>query len=44
MNKAFTREEDADQQGELLPERGIPPHPIWSRLKGWPRSMMPLLG
>jgi transcription elongation GreA/GreB family factor len=27
MNKAFTREEDADQQIELLPERGISPHP-----------------
>jgi transcription elongation GreA/GreB family factor len=27
MSKAFTREDDADQQGDLLPERAIPPHP-----------------
>jgi len=27
MSKAFTREADADQQGDLLPERTIPPHP-----------------
>lgn len=27
MSKAFTREDDADQQGDLLPERPIPPHP-----------------
>jgi hypothetical protein len=27
MSRAFTREEDADQQAHLLPERGIPPHP-----------------
>ena len=26
MSKAFTREDDADQQGDLLPERAIPPH------------------
>jgi transcription elongation GreA/GreB family factor len=27
MSKAFTREDDADQQSDLLPERAIPPHP-----------------
>lgn len=27
MSKAFTREDDADQQGNLLPERAISPHP-----------------
>jgi transcription elongation GreA/GreB family factor len=27
MSKAFTREDDADPQGDLLPERSIPPHP-----------------
>lgn len=27
MSKAFTREDDADQLGDLLPERAIPPHP-----------------
>jgi transcription elongation GreA/GreB family factor len=27
MSKAFTREDDAGQQGDLLPERAIPPHP-----------------
>jgi transcription elongation GreA/GreB family factor len=27
MSKAFTREDDADQHGDLLPERVIPPHP-----------------
>ena len=27
MNKAFTREDDADQQPDLLPERAISPHP-----------------
>ena len=27
MSKAFTREGDADQQGDLLPERAISPHP-----------------
>lgn len=27
MSKAFTREDDADPQGDLLPERAIPPHP-----------------
>lgn len=27
MSKAFTREDDADQQSGLLPERAIPPHP-----------------
>ena len=27
MSKAFIREDDAHQQGDLLPERAIPPHP-----------------
>jgi transcription elongation GreA/GreB family factor len=27
MSKAFTREENADQHTDLLPERSIPPHP-----------------
>ena len=27
MSKAFTREDDTSQQGDLLPERSIPPHP-----------------
>ena len=27
MSKAFTREDDADRHGDLLPERAIPPHP-----------------
>jgi transcription elongation GreA/GreB family factor len=27
MSKAFTREEDSDQHGDLLPERAVPPHP-----------------
>src|ERR1044072_5476339 len=27
MSKAFTREDDAGQQSDLLPERAIPPHP-----------------
>lgn len=27
MSRAFTREADADQLGDLLPERTIPPHP-----------------
>jgi len=27
MSKAFTREDDTDQPGDLLPERAISPHP-----------------
>ena len=27
MSKAFTREDNVDQQGDLLPERAISPHP-----------------
>jgi transcription elongation GreA/GreB family factor len=27
MSKAFTKQDGADQQGDLLPERPIPPHP-----------------
>ena len=44
MSKAFTREDDADQQGDLLPERAIPPHPNLVTAEGWRRSMMPLHG
>ena len=44
MSKAFTREDDADQQGDCCLSVPFLLTPIWSRPKGWRRSMMPLHG
>ena len=43
MSKAFTRGRQILSKVDLLPERSISATlQTWSRLKGWPRSMMPV--